>query len=42
MPRNLYLAYGITMGLHLIYGVILLVRYLRVRNKAKQLWPQED
>ena len=35
--KNLYIAYGVTIGLHLLYGLILLVRYLRVRMKSAQL-----
>ena len=42
MPRNLYIAYGVTMGLQLTYGLILLVRYLRVRAKGDRLWPEKE
>ena len=35
--KNLYIAYGITIGLHALYGLTLLIRYWRVRVKSAQL-----
>lgn len=41
MTHNLHLAYGIILGLNLLYAAVLLARFLRVRTKAAPLWPQD-